>query len=398
MDIASSSLGEKDAVYGGQANLMQGLLNVITKYQARAVGIATTCLTETIGDDVPTILHEFKREILPGCSGGQPALIHVSTPSYGGSHMEGFHAAVRAMTEQLADPLAPRHEGINVFCGFVSPEDIRHLSDIFADFGLCAAILPDYSETLDAPALEDYQNIPGGGTPLDQVRNMPGARASIEFGRTIQEGRTAGRALQDISGVPLVAMGLPIGLRESDVLFTALEELAQAGTPRRYVLERGQLLDAMVDGHKYVAGKKAVVYGEEDLVVGLVSFLGEIGIKPVLAASGGQSGRLSAAVAEVCKELGEPPLVRDGVDFYDIVAQADALQPDIIVGNSKGYRELARARNIPLVRVGFPVHDRFGAQRILHLGYRGALRLYDEIVNALIEKKQEDSDVGYGYI
>lgn len=398
MDIASSSLGEKDAVYGGQANLMQGILNVITRYQARAVGIATTCLTETIGDDVPTILHEFRRDYLPGCSGPAPALIHVSTPSYGGSHMEGFHAAVRAMTEQLADPLAPRHEGINVFCGFVSPEDIRHLYDVFADFGLCAAILPDYSETLDAPALEDYQNIPGGGTSLDQVRNMPGARASIEFGRTIQGGRTAGTVLREMSGVRLISPGLPIGLRESDALFTALEELAQAGTPRRYVLERGQLLDAMVDGHKYVAGKKAVVYGEEDLVVGLVSFLSEIGIKPVLAASGGQSGRLSAAVAAVCTDLGEPPLVRDGVDFYDIVAEADALQPDLIVGNSKGYRELARARNIPLVRVGFPVHDRFGAQRILHLGYRGALRLYDEIVNALIAKKQDDSDVGYGYI
>ena len=399
MDIASSSLGEKDAVYGGKANLMQGLLNVIGKYKAPAVGIATTCLTETIGDDVPTILHEFKKECLADLNGEMPALIHCSTPSYGGSHMEGFHAAVRSMVAQLADPKTAKHRGINLFSGFVSPEDIRHLQDVFAHFGLPATLLPDYSETLDGPALEDYQNIPGGGTPLDAVRAMPGAEASIEFGRTIKPERSAGAVLRDTYGVPLHSLGLPIGLRESDALFTTLETLAGCSAPRRYALERGQLLDAMVDGHKYVAGKKAIIYGEEDLVVGLTSFLSEIGIKPVLVASGGESGLLAEAVAAVTEEFpGDPPLVRDGVDFYQIVAEAEALEPDLIVGNSKGYRELARARNIPLIRVGFPIHDRFGSQRVLHLGYRGALNLYDLIVNALIEKKQEDSSVGYGYI
>ncbi|TVQ98266.1 MAG: nitrogenase [Desulfovibrionales bacterium] len=399
MDIASSSLGEKDAVYGGKANLMQGLLNVIGKYKAQAVGIATTCLTETIGDDVSMILHEFKKECLAGLNGDMPALVHVSTPSYGGSHMEGFHAAVRAMTGQLADPEAAKHDGVNLFSGFVSPEDIRHLQDIFAHFGLPMTILPDYSETLDGPALEDYQNIPGGGTPLDAVRAMSGARASIEFGRTIKPDLSAGEVLREKYGVTHHSLGLPIGLRESDALFTTLESLAGCAAPRRYALERGQLLDAMVDGHKYVAGKKAVVYGEEDLVVGITSFLSEIGVKPVLVASGGESGGLSEAIAAVTEEFpGEPPLVRDGVDFYQIVAEAEALEPDLVVGNSKGYRGLARARNIPLIRVGFPIHDRFGSQRVLHVGYRGALNLYDMIVNALIKKKQDDSPIGYGYI
>lgn len=399
MDIASSSLGEKDAVYGGKANLMQGILNVINKYQARAVGIATTCLTETIGDDVPTILHEFKKEFQVGFNGSLPALVHVSTPSYGGSHMEGFHAAVRAMADQLAEPETAKHPAVNLFSGFISPEDIRHLQDIFLHFGLPVTILPDYSETLDGPAMEDYQNIPGGGTPVDAVRKMPGAAASIEFGRAISPELSAGRLLQDKYGVELHALGLPIGLRESDALFITLEKLSGCATPKRYALERGRLLDAMVDGHKYVAGKKAVIYGEEDLVVGLTAFLSEIGVKPVLVASGGESGLLKDAIHGVTEEFpGDPPLVRDGVDFHEIVTQAESLEPDLVIGNSKGYRELARARNIPLVRVGFPIHDRIGSQRILHLGYRGAMNLYDMIVNVLIEKKQDDSPVGYGYM
>jgi nitrogenase molybdenum-iron protein NifN len=68
-----------------------------------------------------------------------------------------------------------------------------------------------------------------------------------------------------------------------------------------------------------------------------------------------------------------------------------------MIGHSKGYT-LARKFGLPLIRVGFPIHDRFGGQRILHVGYRGAQMLLDRIVNAIIEKIQEDSTVGYGYM
>jgi nitrogenase molybdenum-iron protein NifN len=53
---------------------------------------------------------------------------------------------------------------------------------------------------------------------------------------------------------------------------------------------------------------------------------------------------------------------------------------------------------VPLLRVGFPIHDRFGAQRVLHVGYRGTQVLLDRIVNAVLEKGQECSPVGYGYL
>ena len=79
-------------------------------------------------------------------------------------------------------------------------------------------------------------------------------------------------------------------------------------------------------------------------------------------------------------------------------ARARELSPDLVIGNSKGYRVLARDLNVPLIRVGFPIHDRFGAQRVQHLGYAGAQILFDRIVNAVIDRKQTDSDIGYGYI
>jgi nitrogenase molybdenum-iron protein NifN len=394
MDIASSSLGEKHAIYGGGPNLKQGLKNVMDKYGAGLIGVASTCLTETIGDDMPMLVQEFKQELEQP---GSPTIVTVSTPSYSGTHMEGFHAAVKAIVDQVAQN-GEATGAVNLLPGFVSPADIRYLKEVLGDFGVPGIILPDISETLDGAAQLDYDKIPAGGTPLAAIKAMGASRATLEFGRTLFPQATAGRLLEERHGVPWRPLGMPIGLRETDEFFKVLEELAGRITPGRHTAERGRLIDAYVDGHKYIFDKRAVVFGEEDLVVGLVSFLAEIGVKPVLCASGGKSGRLAEAVAEVTGTLlPEPPVVREGVDFFEIAEEAEALAPDLLIGHSKGYH-LAKRWQVPLLRVGFPIHDRFGGPRILHLGYRGAQNLLDRIVNAMIERKQETSPVGYGYM
>jgi nitrogenase molybdenum-iron protein NifN len=395
MDIASSSLGEKHAVYGGGANLKHGLHNVMTKYGARLIGVATTCLTETIGDDVPMLVRKFRQERKGRGQG--PEIVTVSTPSYGGTHMEGFHAAVKAVVEQVARPGAAT-DAVNLLPGFISPADIRYLREILMDFEIPSIILPDISQTLDGQAQFDYEKIPPGGTPLAAIKAMGASRATMELGRTLFSQDTAGQALADRFHVPLYRQGMPIGLRETDRFFQTLEEISGRPAPEPHAGERGRLLDAFVDGHKYLFGQKAVVYGEEDLVVGLTAFLAEIGVIPVLCASGGSSGRFREAITAVTGDLlPGAPLVREGMDFYEIAEELEALAPDLLIGHSKGYH-LARSRNIPLIRVGFPIHDRFGGQRILHLGYRGAQNLLDRIVNAILEKKQQDSRVGYGYL
>jgi nitrogenase molybdenum-iron protein NifN len=395
MDIASSALGEKNAIYGGGPNLKKGLLNAMQKYGAGVIGVATTCLTETIGDDVARLLIEFREEFkdLPLAE-----LVHVSTPSYSGTHMDGFHGAVKAMADQLCVEKAPANSRVNLFSGMVSPADIRHLKEICRAFGIEPIILPDYSETLDGPALLEYENIPSGGTPLSDLRSMSGARASIELGRAISAQETAGTSLSGRFGVPLFRLGLPMGIRETDSLFAALKSITGVETPRELALERGRYVDALVDGHKYVSGLKAVVYGEEDLCIGLTSFLAEIGVTPVLVATGAKNRNLAAHIEAACGSvLRHQPIVREGADFFDIVEEAKTLSPDLLVGHSKGQRA-AREWNIPLLRVGFPIHDRFGGQRLLHLGYRGAQSLFDRLVNLVLEKKQNDSDIGYGYL
>ncbi|XOF34991.1 MAG: nitrogenase component 1 [Candidatus Electrothrix sp. YB6] len=397
IDIASSSLSEKNAIYGGGPNLKLGLTNVAKKYQPAMIGIATTCLTETIGDDVPMILREYAKDTAG--SEGLPAFVNASTPSYSGTHMEGFHAAVQQVIAQQARG-GPRTRTVNLLPGFVSSADYRLLREIMADFGLDCTMLPDLSETMDRPALLEYEKVAEGGTPLAAIAEMGRSQATIEFGRTLGSGKAAsgGLVLEKKFSMKNHHLGMPIGIEETDRFFALLSSLSGSPVPEKYSKERGRLVDAYVDGHKYVFGKKAIVYGEEDLVVGLTAFLAEIGIFPVLCASGGTSGRLAEAIAEVTGDiLQKQPTIHEGVDFFDIAEIAETLEPDLLVGHSKGY-PLARKLNIPLIRVGFPIHDRVGGQRVLHLSYSGAQQLFDRVANALIAKKQADSDVGYSYM
>ncbi|WDP90515.1 MAG: nitrogenase [Desulfobacter sp.] len=403
VDIASSNFTEETAVFGGGANLKLAVENVARQYSPDMIGIATTCLSETIGDDVPMILSELRNNFKG------PALVHVSTPSYTGTHMDGFHQAVAAVVDRFnpAHKKAPykpkKKKCINLFPGMLSNSDIRHLKEIFAAFGIPVSILPDYSDRLEGPSWQEYQAIQEGGTPISAIKKMDMGTHSLELGSVLalsaEKGfSSAGALLAQRFQVPCTRLPIPMGVKASDRFFEALSEITGKPVPKRYQKQKWRLVDAYVDGNKYVSRKRAVIYGEEDFVVSMAGFLAEIGIIPVLCASGGRSGYFKQALAEHLPETVLPHvIIQDDMDFARMEKTARALSPDLVVGNSKGYA-MARRLSVPLVRVGFPIHDRIGGARILHIGYKGAQQLYDTIVNTLLRTRQTASEVGYSYM
>ena len=62
---------------------------------------------------------------------------------------------------------------------------------------------------------------------------------------------------------------------------------------------------------------------------------------------------------------------------------------DLLIGNTYG-KYIARAENIPFVRFGFPILDRVGHGYFPTLGYRGGMHLMSNIVNTLLERKDQD--------
>ncbi|OHD11358.1 MAG: nitrogenase [Spirochaetes bacterium GWB1_36_13] len=393
VDIASSSLGESATIFGGRKNLSAGLKNVMKQYNPKMIGIATNCLSETIGENIEQYIKEFQSN---DKAYSKIPLVGVSAPSYKGTHQTGFHEAVRSVVKTLVKRKGERKKLLSILPGFVSCEDLRHLKEILEDFGLDYTLLPDYSETLDGVFWNEYRKIPEGGTPIRRIKEMGMSKAVIELGKSLLKSESAGSWLSKEFDIPYYNLPLPIGIQESDRFFKTLEKVKGFPMPEKYKKERGRLLDAYIDGHKYLFGKKAVIYGDEDFVASMASFVSEIGVIPVLCASG--EDRLK----ETLKTLIDPKImdqieVLPSSDFMEIAEKAEVLKPDVFIGSSKGYF-MARKMKVPLMRAGFPIHDRMGGQRMLHLGYKGTQMLFDRLVNIFIEVKQETSPVGYSYI
>ena len=399
IDIASSNFTEMTAVFGGRANLFTALNNITQQYLPQAIGISSTCLSETIGENIPQYIGEYiayrKKELEKNPNLPVPEILYASTPSYKGTHVTGFHAAICACVAGLVKPEivsdAERTERINIISGFVSAEDLREIHQILQDYKVPYTLLPDYSKTLDGNSWETYEKLPAGGTKISAIKRMGTAKSSIYLGKAVVPENNAGLWLQEKCNVPLTQVLLPIGIENTDAFFAALNAITGNDTPEKWQYIRGRLVDAYIDGHKYCYGKRAIVYGDEDFVLSICSFLEEIGMVPVLAATGAKKLVKESGTSQKLTVLSED------TDFTTMLERAKELNPDIVIGNSKGFY-LSRNLGIPLVRCNFPIHDRIGGQRILSLGYRGTLNLFDQICNTLMQEKQEKAGKGWSYV
>ncbi|MBN2656135.1 MAG: nitrogenase [Spirochaetales bacterium] len=388
LDIASSSFDERSAVFGGKRNLRAAIENVSLKYDPELIVVAPTCLSETIGDDLRAYCRNFD-------STTSAEVLSVSMPTYTSAHLVGFYGAVRSVVagKEKGDE---KRQAVNIFPSMVSPADLRYLKEIVGSFFDKSMVMPDYSETLDGEIWGEYIPIAPGGTPQKDIASAHKADFSISFSPYTKEDISAACWLEEEYGVEHFDLLPPIGIRGTDELIDVLSQKSGRDVPRNLVRERARLIDALADSHKYTFGKRAVVYGDGDFVAGIASFLDEIGIVPVICACGTPFPRFEEYLKNSLEET-EPEYIGADVDFRDLEELMEGKEYDFMIGSSKGY-PLSRKRGIPLVRCGFPIHDRIGGPRFLHVGYEGALNLLDTIVNTLLTKKQDDSTVGYSYL
>lgn len=382
IDVASSSITEKGTIYGGEASLKQGLNNLIHLYNPQVVGILTTCLAETIGEDISRITAIFRAEKEGSYI---PRLIPVPTPGYGGSHTEGYFQALHCIVGSLSKN-NQKHDGINVIVPHISPADVREIKRILELMKVNYTLLPDIADTLDGPYAKVYKKIPAGGTSIASIEAMAGAQATIQFGATVDDELSPGKYLESEYGVPLQNLPLPMGIIACDQFVDLLHTLTHKPIPQELQKERSRLQDAMVDSHKYNREGRAAVFGEPETVYGVSRVLVENGVTPAILATGSKGVRLHSLLEHLTIECEEKALIMLDSDFSHIRSQCTDQRINVAIGNSDG-RFLTEREGIPLVRLGFPIHDRIGGQRILSVGYVGTIMLLDQITNTLLAAK-----------
>ncbi|MBC8059901.1 MAG: nitrogenase cofactor biosynthesis protein NifB [Clostridiaceae bacterium] len=383
IDIASSSLTEDGTIYGGSKNLKLGLTNIIKLYKPEIIGVLTTCLAETIGEDIEGIIKEFQEEDLDGKS---IKIIPISTPAYSGTQSEGYYRTLRRLVEFLSkDDI--KNNKINIIAANINPGDIRQIKYILDVFQVEYILLPDISATLDGGYNKEYNKIPVGGTQISDIALMGGASASIEMDLTAEMGSTAGDYLFETFGVPLFKCSIPLGIKATDVFINLISQISGRLIPEVLQQERGRYLDGIIDSHKYNGEGRVVIFGEPEIVYAITTLCVENGIQPVLIATGSKNKIFTSILEELTKELAEKPIILDDSDFEIIEKYSKKLAVNILIGDSNG-RRLEEKLGLKLIRIGFPIHDRVGAQRVVNTGYFGSLRLLDEITNVILERKE----------
>jgi len=386
MDVASSSFSEETAIFGGEKNLLNAFTNVIRQYAPEVIGVATSCLTEIIGEDIDKIIKQAGGSV--NCH-----LVAISTPSFKGSHCAGFHDTVTALVKSMCT-VSSNEPAVFIAPPILSPADLRYLRSLCSVFGVDPILLPDYSDTLDGGTWDSYTPLPVGGTPVtDIIRAASPQSTFIELGTTREQ--SAGSFLNNTFGTQWQSLDTPIGIEATDRFIDSLADIAGIKIPDEILKIRKRCIDSYIDAHKYVSGIRTAIYGDEDMVPSIAAFCLEIGLKPVLCASEGKiRSTLERRIgANAFSEI----VICEDTDFDTIEKAAAVLKPDLLLGSGKG-NHIALKHDIPLVRIGFPVHDRFGAIRQLHVGYDGAMAILDNIVNTFLSRNQENIPDGYSYL
>ena len=204
--MQTTAMSEVATVLGGFENVEQAVLTIASKTNPAMIGICSTGVTETKGDDVDGYIRLI-RPRHPELD--HIALVYVSTPDFKDAFQDGWAKAVTRMVEQLVLPTpedAPREATrVNVLPGcHLTPGDLDELRDILAGFGLQASIPAGYLRLAGwACAARISRPTTNGGIGNAQIAAM--GRAGLDHrDRRADARRGRGVAGEDRRSVPVV--------------------------------------------------------------------------------------------------------------------------------------------------------------------------------------------------
>jgi nitrogenase molybdenum-iron protein beta chain len=383
----TSSFTEGASVFGGQANLLQAINNLFTIYSPRVIAVHTTCLSETIGDDIVQIAQKARDD---GTIPQGAFVIHANTPSYIGSHITGYSAMVKAMVTYFARPRQETQERVNLICGWVEPSDMREIRRIALAMNARTIMFPDTSDVLDAPQTGTFTNYPKGGVTVEELMETGASKRSIGLGSLATE--SAARELDAVAKVPYEVLDLPIGISATDRFVVALAKAAGKAVPEILTDERGRAVDMITDMQQYFHRTRVALWGDPDHLIPLTEFLLDLGMQPVYIVTGTPGKYFERRIRELAGDRVPGLQVRAGrqADMFLLHQWIKNEPVDLLIGNTYG-KYIARDEDIPLVRMGFPILDRIGHSYFPVVGYTGAMRLIERILDALLDRRDRDA-------
>ncbi|WJY15543.1 nitrogenase molybdenum-iron protein subunit beta [Pectobacteriaceae bacterium CE90] len=395
----SDSMTEDAAVFGGNKNMNTGLENASALYKPEVIAVSTTCMAEVIGDDLQAFIANAKKD---GFVDADMPIPYAHTPSFIGSHVTGwdnmFEGFARTFTGGEEKQYQPgSQQRLNVVTGFETYlGNYRVIKRMMAQMDVPCSLLSDPSDVLDTPA-DGHYRMYAGGTTQQEMREAPNAIDTLLL-QPWQLAKTK-KVVQENWQQPATEVAVPIGLAATDKLLMTISELTGKPIADELTLERGRLVDMMLDSHTWLHGKRFGLYGDPDFVMGLTRFLLELGCEPTVILCHNGNKRWQKAMKKMLADspYGQDSEVYVGCDLWHFRSLMFTNKPDFMIGNSYGkfiQRDtLAKGEQfeVPLIRLGFPLFDRHHLHRQTTWGYEGAMSILTTLVNAVLEKLDRET-------
>jgi nitrogenase molybdenum-iron protein beta chain len=267
---------------------------------------------------------------------------------------------------------------------------MREIKRLCWQMGVDTIMFPDTSDVLDAPQTGEYEFYPKGGVTAAELKQTGAGSATLALGYTASA--AAARALDVKCNVPCEVLELPIGLAATDRFVDALRRTARVNVPQYLEDERGRVVDIITDMHQYFHGKRVALWGDPDQLVSLTEFLVDLDMRPVYIVTGTPGKAFLKRIEKALDGRVPEAKVKQGLgaDMF-LMHQWIKNEPvDLLIGNTYG-KYISRDEGIPLIRHGFPILDRIGHSYFPTVGYVGAMRLLEKILDAILSDKDKDA-------
>lgn len=386
MSAVSTSMTEDAAVFGGLNNMLEGLENAYKLYSPKMLAVCTTCMAEVIGDDLNAYIRTAREK---GLIANDLLVPFAHTPSFVGSYITGYDNMMKGILSSITsgekgEPNGQSVNKINIIPGFDTyTGNYRELKRLLDIMDVKYTILADVSDIFDSPNTGEYKLYPGG-TPLIDAMDSINATATVALQR-YSTAKTMDYIQKEWGQKTFVLP--PIGIKNTDFFFEQLSKLTGKPIPQEIEDERGRAVDAMLDSHPYVHGKRFALVGDPDLLLGLISFIMEMGGVPIhIVCTNGDK----TFEEEVNRMLAESPFgseakVYVGKDMWHLRSLMFTDPVDLLIGNSYA-KFLWRDTGTPLIRIGFPLFDRHHLHRYPIIGYQGVINLVSSVVNTVLDE------------
>jgi nitrogenase molybdenum-iron protein NifN len=364
--LSTTAMTEVVTVLGCEESIRQAILSLVHQHKPEILGLCTTGLTETRGDDMARFLKEI-RSSLPELN--NLLMVLVSTPDFKGTLQDGYAAAVESIAKEIpvVDKPNAKSKQITILASSAfTPGDIQEIKDICLDFELNPVVLPDLSGLLNI----DFDSslncaVTSSGTTLEQLKSVGNSTFTLALGESM---RSSARILQQRFKVPYDVFTEFVGLDATDKLLYALEQISGNRVPEKYRRQRRQLQKVMLSTHMSLSCKRVSVALEPDMLWLTIDFLQSMGVFIHAAVTTGRSPLLEKIPIQSVT-------IGDLEDFEQLAAGSD-----LLIANS--YAEgIAKRLNIPLYRQGIPIFDRLGNIFTVKVGYRGAIQYLFDMAN-----------------